>query len=116
MAVLTKVRRMANFIETRQLWGERESFSPWGNEKYLRLWVPCPYQKDVRMMVVATCQHLQEIPGTPKEGVGGEKAPAICDMENEPESWCLVSISMTLFCIFLICQNMIPTKPHIRGK
>lgn len=56
------------------------------------------------MMVVATCQHMQEIPVTPKEGVGEEKAPAICYTENEPESWCLVSINMTLFCILLICQ------------
>lgn len=65
------------------------------------------------MMVMATCQHIQETPVTPMEGVGGEKTPAICYMENELESWCLVSISMTVSCILLTCQNMIP---NIRRK
>lgn len=55
---LRNISGMTNFTKTRQLWWERGILSPWGNEKYLRLLVPCPYQKDVRMMVVATCQHM----------------------------------------------------------
>lgn len=67
-------------------------------------------------MAVVTCQHMQDFPVTPKEGMGWEKALEIGYMENEPESCCLVSITMTLFCILPIYRNMTPTNPQISKK